>query len=264
MSVCATLKKRYGQSSGFLGLATIASIFLYNIMVTDLLLSWPRNCDYPKWRQFLRDNRARFNEVLIAFTETNQGHDYRDFIKQAMFSDYVQFGDAPQPKPGEDWRNLAINAMLLHSYNAPWVWFTEQDFYPGEGFWDNVQRLEDEGCGVIAVYQADRMHPCCIFMNRDTLNRTRKDFGIIPDKADHFSKIQQDIDALGIKVGKINTATYYHHNGLSHNMTLLARGERPNYEVGKFTEWLGECMKVSVPVDERFVELAARMGNMRE
>lgn len=229
-------------------------------MVTDVLLAWPRNCDYPKWRQFLRDNRQRFNEILIAFTETNEGHDYRVFIQQAMLLDYVHFGEAPipDPKAGEDWRSLAINAMLLHSYNAPWVWFTEQDFYPLEGFWQEVERLENEGCNVIAVYQESRMHPCCIFMSREVLNRTRKDFGIIPDVSDHFSKIQQDIDAMGAKIGIINPATYYHHNGLSHNLTLLARGQQPNYEVDKFKEWLRECLAVTVQLDERFVELAKR------
>lgn len=228
-------------------------------MVIDLLLSWPRNCDYPKWRQFLRDNRTRFNEVLIAFTETNQGEDYRAFIKQAMFTDYVQFGDAPQPRPGEDWRNLAVNAMLMHSYNAPWVWFTEQDFYPNEFFWPEVAHHEAAGCNVIAVYQSTRMHPCCIFMSREALNATRKDFGIIPDTADHFFKIQQDLERAGAQIGVIDPNTYYHHNGLSHNMTLLYRGEQPNYEVPKFIEWIKESLAVSVPIDQRFINLAEKM-----
>lgn len=228
-------------------------------MVTDLLLTWPRNCDYPKWRQFLRENRTRFNEVLISFMDTNAGPDYRSFVRQAMFTDYVQFGDAPVPQPGEDWRNLAVNSMLLHSYNAPWVWFTEQDFYPLPGFWEEVQTYESKGFEVIAVFQGGRMHPCCIFMTRNALNRTKKDFGIVPNVADHFSKIQRDIEALNIPVGIIGADKYYHHNGLSHNMTLLYNGEQPNYEPKKFAEWLNECLHATVPLDQRFVDLAARM-----
>lgn len=224
-------------------------------MVFDVLLSWPRNSDYPLWREFLRLNRTRFNEVLIAFTETHQGPDYRDFIRNSMFEDYVQFGDGPLPQPGEDWRNLAINAMLLHSYNAPWLWFTEQDFYPGKGFWEEVDKLENEGCDVIAVYQGTRMHPCCIFIKREALNSTRKDFGIIPDKADHFSKLQEDIERLNLKVGKIPLGSYFHYNGLTHNMTLLERGEAPNYELAKFRLWLQNSLKASVPLDDRFIEL---------
>ena len=226
-------------------------------MVTDIIVSWPKNCDYPLWRQFIHDNRPRFNEILIAFTETNQGENYRQFVREAMFGDYVQFSEAPQPNQerGEDWRNLAINSMLLHSYNAPWVWFTEQDFYPGEGFWDEVTRLENEGCEVIAVYQADRMHPCCIFMTRNALNKTRKDFGIIKDKADHFSKIQKDLEQAGVKIGKIDPLTYVHYNGLSHNMTLLGRGEAPNYQPEAFFSWLEASLAVTVPLDPRFVAL---------
>lgn len=228
-------------------------------MVTDILVAWPRNCDYPKWRQFIRDNRTRFNEVLVAFTESNQGEDYRDFIKQAMFQDYVHFGDAPLPRGNEDWRNLAINAMLLQSYNAPWVWFTEQDFYPLPGFWDEVQRLENEGCDVMAAYQGNRMHPCCIFTTHNALYRTRRNFGIVPDKSDHFSLFQDDIEGNDLKIGVINPATYYHHNGLSHNLTLLANGQIPNYEPVKFNEWLKECLGVSVPLDQRFIDLASKV-----
>ena len=228
-------------------------------MISDILVTWPRNCDYPKWRQFIRDNRQRFNEILVAFMNPNAGDDYRDFIKGAMFTDYVHFGDAPVPINNQDWRDLAINSMLLHSYNAPWIWFTEQDFYPLAGFWDDVERLENEGYEAIAAFQGNRMHPSCIFMTREVLNQTKKDFGIIRDKADHFSKIQNDIEAAKIKIGKINPATYYHYNGLSQNMTLLSRDEKPNYEVPKFVEWLNECLRVTVPLDKRFIGLAGKM-----
>lgn len=228
-------------------------------MVTDLLLSWPRNCDYPKWRQFLRDNRQRFNEVLIAFTETNQGYDYRDFVRASLFQDYVQTINAPEPKAGEDWRNLAVNALLLHSYNAPWVWFTEQDFYPLEGFWEEVQTHENEGCDVIAAYQGGRMHPCCIFVNRNAINKTRKNFGIVPNKYDHFYLFQEDLEGNDLKIGTINPDTYLHYNGLSHNMTLLAKGEQPNYEPKAFAKWLNDSLKSTVPLDNRFIELATNM-----
>jgi hypothetical protein len=228
-------------------------------MITDVIVSWPRSCDYPKWRQFIRDNRTRFNEILIAFTETNQGIDYREFIKNAMFHDYIQFGDAPIPKGNEDWRNLAINAMLLHSYNAPWVWFTEQDFYPLPGFWEEVQRLENEKYKVIATYQGNRMHPCCIFITQEVLSMTKKDFSVIPDKADHFSKIQQDIERANIPIGIINPTTYYHLNGLSQNMSLLTRDEQPNYEYDKFVEWLHDCLMVTVPIDKRFIDFADKL-----
>src|SRR5690348_16350414 len=105
----------------------------------DIILAWPRNCDYPLWRQFIRENRPLFNEIIIVFTDTFDQHDYSEFVRRAMFQDHVLFLDNPAIQSGEDWRNVAIHHALLHSYNAQWVWFTEQDFFCKKGFWDMVE-----------------------------------------------------------------------------------------------------------------------------
>lgn len=229
-------------------------------MICDVIVSWPINCDYPLWRQFIRDNRTKLTEIIIAFTQIQGGGvDYRDFIKEAMQPDYVHFLDAPTPRGDEDWRTLAINASLLHSYNAPWVWFTEQDFYPKEGFWDEVEKYEAEGADVIAVYQGSRMHPCCIFVKREVLNKTHKDFGIIRDVADHFCKIQTDLENAKANIKIIDPKYYYHHNGLSSNWSLLNDNQPPNYQPDIFKKWLDDCLRVRVPIDDRFVMVAKKL-----
>lgn len=225
-------------------------------MKPDIIVTWPKNCDYPVWRQFIHDERSRFNEVIIAFMEPNQGHNYSEFIKQSMVQDYVHFLDAPIPKGAEDWRNLAVNASLFHSYNAEWICFTEQDFYPRDGFWDEVERLENDGCEVIAAYQGDRMHPCCIFIKRTALDKTRKNFGIVPDVTDHFYLIQKDLEDAGVKVGKIDPKTYHHYNGLSHNWRLVSDGMDPNYEIDDLIDLLKQSVAVTVPKDPFFDEIA--------
>lgn len=225
-------------------------------MIFDTIVAWPKNCDYPLWRDFVRKERKRMNEVIVSFTETNTGEDYRDFVRQAMFPDYVHFVEATQPGDGEDWRNLAIHDALLHSYNAPWLWFTEQDFYPQCGFWQKVEELEAQGNDVIAVYQQKRMHPCCIFIKREALEKTRKNFGIVPDISDHFSIIQKDLENAGVKIAKIPEDTYFHYNGLSHNWRLLSEGLLPNYEMDKFMEYLDKCLKVKVELSEVWAEKA--------
>lgn len=225
-------------------------------MITDIIVTWPRNCDYPLWRQFIRDNRTRFNEIIIGLHNSNTGVDYGEFIKEAMHPDYIHLFAAPAPRPGEDWRDLSVNAGLLHSYNAEWIWFTEQDFYPRDGFWDEVKKHEDAGCEVIAAYQLDRMHPCCIFVKRTALNKTRKMFGVVPDKSDHFSLFQKDIEAAGVKIGKLNPDTYYHYNGLSQNWYLATIGNTPNYHLLEFIDYLQKCLKVSVPIDPKYAEIA--------
>lgn len=225
-------------------------------MITDLIVTWPRNCDYPLWREFIRNNRPHFNEIIIGMHNSNTGVDFTEFIKSAMHPDYVLVHQAPEPKPGEDWRNLAVNASLMYSYNAPWIWFTEQDFYPDSLFWDEVAKHEAEGCGVIAYYQSDRMHPCCIFVKREVLNQTRKNFGIIPNVSDHFSMFQADIEALGVKVGHIDPSRCMHFNGLSQNWYLATIGKEPNYHLDEFLLYLSSCLEVEVPHSPDFDQIA--------
>lgn len=225
----------------------------------DIIVSWPRNCDYPLWRQFIRDERQRFNEIIIAFTETYEGADYRQFVTDSMFPDYIHAFNAPTPGPSQDWRDMAVNAGLLHSYNAEWVWFTEQDFYPLPGFWEEVQMREVEGCNVIGVYQGDRLHPCCIFVRRDILNKTSRKFGVVVDKLDHFGVFQQDLGAIeGAKIGLVRPQTYIHLNGLSHNFRLITQYGTPNYDPEAFYEWLKACLAVKVPLDSGWVEVVKR------
>ena len=227
-------------------------------MVTDLIVTWPRNCDYPKWRKHIRDNRTKYNEVIISFMETNQGHDYRQFVRDAMFKDYVHFIDAPIPKPPQDWRDLAINSALLHSYNSPWVYFTEQDFYPLAGFWEQVEAFEREGYAAMAVYDGGRMHPCCIFLQRRLVASIGLDFGIIPDVSDHFSKIQIQLEAVkGIGIAKFDPSTYVHMAGLSSNLTLLNSGQNPNHNPDQFNAWMRECKTLDIEQDPHFLDLCS-------
>ena len=229
----------------------------------DVIVAWPRNCDYPLWRQYIHDNRARFNVVVVVFTETNQGEDYREFIRAAMADDWILFADNPIVH-GEDWRQVAVNHALLQSYNAPWVWFTEQDFMPGEGFWEMVDSYESTGAKAIGVKQGDRLHPCCLFLHRDILNEIDKNFAANPPHYDHFGLIQQQLEERKEAIGIIDPKYWQHLNGLSHNMTLLYNGEMPNYEPDVMQKWLEDSAKVTVGLDPRFMALVNKMRKMRE
>ena len=225
-------------------------------MIPDIVVTWPLNCDYPLWRQFIRDNRSYFNEIIIGFHNTHTKDNYSQFVENAMRYDYIHTFNVREPMPGEDWRNLSVNAGLLHSYNADWIWFTEQDFYPKDTFWNEVTEHETNNCDVIAAYDRDRMHPCCIFVKRSILEKTQKQFGILVDKADHFYQFQKDIENMGCKIGKINPDTYYHYNGLSQNWYLASIGEKPNYHLPEFIDYLTQCLRVMVPLHEDFVRIA--------
>lgn len=223
----------------------------------DVIVTWPKNCDYPLWRQFIRDNRSRFNKVIIAFMEPNSGYDFKPFIQEAMWQDNIKFLDAPIPRAGiDDWRDLAVNASLLQS-QSDWIWFTEQDFYPCFGFWEHeIQWSENNKCDVIAAYQSTRMHPCCMFVKRMALDKTHKNFGIVPDKTDHFYLIQKDLEDNGAKIGKIDPKRYHHYNGLSHNWRLVSEGGEANYQTDDFVDWLKQSLTVNVPQCPEFERIA--------
>lgn len=221
----------------------------------DIIISWPNNCDYPLWREFLTNNRARFNEVIIAITETNQAPNYTDFIKESLTPLHCQFVIPPSTPSGRDWRDIAVNQCLLHSYNAEWIWFTEQDFIltDVERFFEELEIQAQQGIEVMAYYDAWRMHPCCIFIKRSLLNKTSRFFGIKPNKYDHFYRLQKDIEALGVAVYRINDWAM-HLNGLSSNMSLIARGEAPNYKPEQLALWVAECLKAKVPQSDLWVK----------
>lgn len=221
-------------------------------MKPDIIVTWPRNCDYPLWRQFIRDNRLKFNEIIIVFMETNQGEDYRQFVRDAMFADHALCIDSP-PYANQDWRNVAVNAGLQYSLHSEWIWFTEQDFFPKTGFFEEVESYKDHD--YIGITEGDRLHPCCLFIKRESLHKTRKNFGIIPNVSDHFSMIANDLKDMNLNGALLSPEFYTHMSGLSHNITLLARGEAPNWKPDLFKKYLEMCKNVTVPQDPRFSAL---------
>lgn len=106
----------------------------------------------------------------------------------------------------------------------------------------------------MAHYEADRMHPASIFIKRTLLNQTRKDFAVVPNKTDHFYKLQKDIEALQSPVYHIE-GYHLHLNGLSSNMSLIARGEAPNYKPNMLALWLDDCFKCGIALDRTWQKI---------
>lgn len=194
-------------------------------MKVDLIEVWPQHLDYPLHRQFIRDNRQRFAKVIIAFTDMQVNlPDQRKFIKEVMAEDDITFIDSDLVKADQDWRNMAVNTALRYS-DAEWVFFTEQDFYSKEGFWEEVyDKASKFPLSAIGAVIGGRLHPCCIFIPRVTLETTSKNFGIVKDKLDHFGIIQQQLSSFI----EIDNNLYYHRAGLTEYITqeLLKRKER--------------------------------------
>jgi len=122
----------------------------------DIVTVWPRGIDYPLYRQFIKQNRSQFNKVIIVFTESWNGNDFRDWIKKDM-SDCV-FMDSPNE--AGDWRNIATNTALTVSDSSD-ILFLEQDFMilnPSEFF-----RIMKNGYFQMVCYrEGARLHPAMI------------------------------------------------------------------------------------------------------
>lgn len=225
-------------------------------MKIDLLLSWPRNCDYPLYRQYIINNRSRWNQVIIAFTESFQGEDYRSFIEESLWNYGITFVQ-PMPNLADDWRNVSTNAMIRNS-SAEWVYFSEQDFYISDDIWNQLLNFT-KSHDVIGFKDGDsRFHPASLLIKRNVLELTSKNFGIVEGVSDHFSRIYNDLDGLAISMLNLPQLADFHMNGLSHNLTLLYRGEEIYYKPEEFKAYLADTLKASVPLDPRYKALVER------
>lgn len=226
-------------------------------MRPDLIITWPTSCDFPVWRSFLRNNRDRFNEVFITMSGTGQDVDYTDFLEKAFEKDRVTFRRAGTYINTGDWRNSAVNTALANS-KSEWVWFTEQDFFIAnpQKFFNRVEALSKEN-DMIYVLEGERIHPACLFVKREFIDKTRKDFGIIPDKSDHFGMFVDDLAEAGAKSDKISGVSYMHMNGLTHNYALIKNKEIKNiYQPGVFQLYNAYARMQAVEQDSRFINLS--------
>jgi hypothetical protein len=229
----------------------------------DVIVSWPNSMDYPLWREFIVRHKSLFNRIFIVFTETNTGIDYTDFVKSAL--DYPEFCFIyPEPiKAGEDWRDKAVNRALDES-TANWVWFTEQDCLPiSPSFWPIVA-LGMARFDALGYKEGQRMHPSNLWVKREFINKTPRDFSIKPNELDHFGKFYFSLRFSGAKIhtfkyqgGTDNHDTFFHMNGLSHNLSLIQRGEPPVYKEDQFSDYVRMSLEIE-PLDPRYKEMCEK------
>ncbi len=228
----------------------------------DLILCWPNNNDYPLFRQFIHDNRALFNKVIIVFTQTNIRPNISSFIVKAMIEDNVLFlinPHDPIEHPEDDWRNVAMNEALKFSSSSH-VLFIEQDFIIKDLAQFNAAICDYLASGeeVIGVRDNKRLHPCYLLMRRRLLNQLTPDFSAHPPEYDHFGSIQKQLESRNIKPAIIPESLYLHLNGTSSNWNLILSGQEPNWQPEQFKIYLAECLKVKVPLNYLWCQTAKK------
>ena len=210
----------------------------------DAIVCWPDSADYPLFRDFVKYHRQYFNKFIIVFTETNQGEDYREFVKEAMEYDDITFLENGNVTAEDDWRNVAVNKALDHS-SSNWVWFWEQDLMVTSGnFWAFFARTMMDYDAVGWKDGDTRLHPACLLVKREFIDKTNRNFSIKPGKLDHFAMFFTSLRLSGARIRKITYPNdlFYHMNGLSHNMALAEREEEVTYKPEEFYQYLILCL----------------------
>jgi hypothetical protein len=213
----------------------------------DLIVSWPRNCDYPLWRKFLRDNRHRFARVLVVFTD-HAGEDISGWVRSVLDATCL---DSPPVR--EDWRDTAVNHALDHS-DAEWVWFTEQDFLitDPDRFWTQTVWAEKP---LGWQEHDDRWHPSCLFVPRSVIDKTSRYFGTVP--VDHFYAFGQEVNA--ISPIQILQGGFEHLQGTSQNHWLIDSGiDQGVFKRDRFRRYLADCLAADVPLHPGWRDRAIR------
>jgi len=216
-------------------------------MKPDVIVAWPSNCDYPLWRQFIRDERDRFGDVIVAFTE----HDgptmtlfVRSVLEDATFIDTTVWDS--------DWRSAAVNAALNRS-RSEWVWFTEQEFFITDPdlFWSQVT---EEGVGTGWHENGEkRWHPSCLFARRDAIDGTSRDFAPTAQYGDHFARFTAELEEQG-PIREL-TGGFEHLQGLSQNHYLIDSGiVEGRFHEDRLRRYFEDCLRADVPLDRGWVE----------
>lgn len=209
----------------------------------DVIVSWPRSCDYPAWRQFIRDERHRFGEVFVVFTEL-PGKDISGFVR-ANFPE-ATFIDSPATH-GRDWRDVAVNAALDRS-TASHVWFTEQDFEitDPEVFWPQLT-------GDVAGVHLDdrRYHPACLLVSRSLVETSGRHFGTDPYFGDHFGRVAYYL--FDEPSAKVIIGGYRHFQAISESQMLAWQGQPPKFRPEQFREWVDANVAADVPIEPNWL-----------
>ena len=213
-------------------------------MKPDIVVCWPRNCDYPLWRAFLDRERERFGEVIVVFTELGEA-DYRPFLRSVLPAECHD-----SPPVGRDWRDTAVNYALDRS-RAERVWFTEQDFTITDPalFWPQTDGP------VVGIDAGDGrpFHPACLFVDRAVIERTSRYFGTPP--VDHFYTFGRELP----EPHRYIEGGWTHRQGTSQNHTLIERGiDEGVYRRAEFRDYLRASLEADVPMEPRWIESARR------
>lgn len=174
-------------------------------MNVDKILQWCIFSDYPLFRAHAKKYRDKVNKIILYPSRQHGVLDLEQFAKDVFKETWVD--PVPINYGIEDWRQAETIPCLKYS-NSEWLWFSEQDFFVKnwDKFYEDIE---------LAMHYSDMIgwwnpthfpyiHPSCLFIKREMLEKTQKDFRAHPEinGADHFAMLTKDVQTIG---GKITT-----------------------------------------------------------
>lgn len=238
----------------------------------DLILQWCVYCDYPIWRAWLKKYRSKFNKVILYPSRHHGSLDLESFAKDQIKEVWV---DPVEINWGiEDWRQAETDPCLLRS-DSEWIMFNEQDFFckDWDRFFDDIERIMTSAdmSGLWSETHFSYIHPSCLLIKRELLERTNKDFKAHPEimGSDHFAMITNDALKLGAEITTLQDIGYdcgmtpeadaFHLGGLTYvYQDWKSDGEHTfgvkNLEA--FAAYNYELRQVNLPQDPKFLDLS--------
>lgn len=235
-------------------------------MKPDVIVTWPSGYDYPWWRWQMTVHRKKFDRIFVVFHK--MGHpDLRRFLRK-NFKD-VTFIDMPEP--GVKWRHNSIHLALKQSKN-PWVWFTEMDFFVKEDYFFVKMFEEAEKCDGIGYRFSERIHPACLLVKREVIEKTDKFFDpayhyksgtdvLIEAVLDHFVVFTWQLDKVGKirslkEIGLVDGEDFYHLEDITHNYDRVKVGNiEEQHRVRDFLIYNAYSRTIPVPQSKEWIEI---------
>lgn len=229
-------------------------------MLVDVITCNPRDVLYPWWMARMNKDRDLFKDIIIMKTGGASDTNFSNYIRANVRHSTVvdKFVD-----DGKDWRNAAINEALKHS-KADYVLFLEQDFLVVDGFFQALfDKLQTSGhTSSIGFRDGNRLHPACLLVRKNILDKTNKDFSVDTDVGDHFYKFTNNLAEYSEILDMADLPDHYHLAGLTQNYRLTENWYQPqtfnqynrlSMELPQHQMWRGLCKQVD-----------AKMGDISE
>ena len=196
-------------------------------MKPDIIMQVCVFVDYPLWRRWLEKYRNHFNKVILYPSRHHGVIDLQKFLEEQVKETWVNDHVIDWTTPNIDWRMAEVTPCLDY-VESDWIWFMEPDFFvrDWDRFFNDAQKLmgKSDTFGWWNETNFPYVHPCCLFIKRELLDRTNKDFRAHSEinGADHFAMVTHDAKKLGAKIIKLQDVGYvewedaFHLGGLTY------------------------------------------------